>query len=464
MSVRRSASAPLGAQVEHGLRSAIREGRLVPGARLPPTRTLARDLGVSRRLVVAAFEQLAAEGWLDARVGAGTFVRHALPLAGSAKETGPAPERRATPARPRFDFFPGHPDLGAFPRAEWARATRDALRELPDAALGYGDPRGHRDLRVELARMLARTRGVICRPRQIVVCQGAVQALGLLVQAATARAGRPVRVAVEDPYLPEHRDVLAHHGAEVVPVPVDDLGVRDEAVAAARADLALLTPAHQCPTGAVLSSGRRAALARWAQRTGALVVEDDYDAEYRYDRAPVAALQGLAPEHVAYMGSVSKTLAPGVRLGWLVVPEARLEAVVTAKRYADAGSPVLEQAALARLIASGGYDRHVRAARRRQRERRDALVAAVAAHLPGARVEGAAAGLHAVVRFGRPLDTVALITAAIQHDVGIYPLSAWRADPPPETTAAVLGYGALAPAAITEGIRRLAVAVATVCP
>lgn len=471
LAVRRDAGAPpLGEQVEHGLRAAIRTGRLAPGDRLPPTRTLARDLGVSRRLVVGAYEQLAAEGWLDARVGAGTAVRRRLPHAAAAASApagalgagdDPAvPSRSAAPARPRFDFFPGHPDLGAFPRAAWARATRDALRDLPDAALGYGDPRGHRELRVALARMLARSRGVVCRPRQVVICQGAVQALHLLVRATAAAHEGPVRVAVEDPYLHEHRAVLAAAGAEVVPVPVDGLGVRDAAVAAARARLALVTPAHQFPTGVLLAAGRRAALARWAQDTGGLIVEDDYDAEYRYDRAPVAALQGLAPEHVAYVGSVSKTLAPALRLGWLVVPEDRLEAVATTKRLLDGGSPVLGQAALARLIASGAYERHLRAARRRQRERRDALVAAVARHLPAASVDGIAAGLHALVRLDAPVPAAALVAQALARDVGVYPLSAFRADPPPETTAVVLGYGALAPEAIDLGIARLAEALA----
>ncbi len=453
--VRRAAAAPpLATQVEDGLRAAIRDGRLVPGQRLPPTRTLARDLGVSRRTVVAAFEQLSAEGWLDARVGAGTFVRRALPAAA------PSPPRRPRAAprhgQPHFDFFPGHPDLSAFPRNAWARATRDALRELPDAAFGYGDPRGYHELRAAIAALLGRSRGVICRPRQIVICQGAAQALGLLV---AARGGSP-RVAVEDPYLSEHRDVLAYAGADVVPVPVDEYGVHDEAVAAARADIALLTPAHQFPTGAVLAAGRRAALARWAQARGSLIIEDDYDAEYRYDRAPVPALQGLAPAHVAYMGSASKTLAPALRLAWLVVPEDQLDAVVAAKRYADAGSPVLMQAALARLIAAGAYDRHVRAARRRQRERRDALVAAVAQHLPSARVAGVAAGLHAVVHFAGAVDAQALTAAALERDVGIYPLSFAYADPPPDTSAVVLGYGALPPPAIREGVRRLAEAYA----
>lgn len=470
---------PLGPQVERALREAIRDGRLAPGAQVPPSRTLARDLGVSRRLVVGAYEQLVAEGWLQAQVGAGTFVRRVLPqLAPEATGTGAdgaaaarpgTAGRRPPPAAPgvpgtapgpgvRYDFFPGHPDLSAFPRAAWARATRDALRELPDADLGYGDPRGSRELREALAALLARTRGVVCRPGQIVVCQGAVQALGLLVAALRAEQadGGRVRVAVEDPYLPEHRVVLDGAGADPVPVPVDELGVRDEAVAHADVAAALLTPAHQMPTGVLLAAGRRAALCRWAQASGTLLIEDDYDAEYRYDRAPVAAMQALAPAHVAYLGSVSKTLAPALRLAWLVVPEDRLPAVVHAKRVADGGSPVLTQAALARLIASGAYDRHVRSARRHQRARRDALAAAVAQWLPEGGIDGIAAGLHAVVRLPRPVEAEALHAAAVARDVRVYPLSWWRADPPPQTTAVVMGYGALAPAAIREGVRRLA--------
>ncbi|WP_354701106.1 hypothetical protein DSM112329_01412 [Paraconexibacter sp. AEG42_29] len=496
---------PLGPQVEHALRDAIRLGRLAPGARVPPSRTLARDLGVSRRLVVGAYEQLVAEGWLQARVGAGTFVRQRLPdtpvplvgrgpgrvggehgggehggggergaeggRGGEGGRSGPGAgadgaraARAAIPAAASvpvpYDFFPGHPDLAGFPRAAWGRAVRDALKELPDSAFGYGDPRGLRELREVLAAQLARTRGVVCRPGQIVVCQGVVQALGLIVAVLRAErgGGRP-RMAVEDPYLPEHRLVLDAAGAEVVPVPVDGLGVRDEAVAHADVVAALLTPAHQMPTGVILAAGRRAALARWAQATGGLIVEDDYDAEYRYDRAPVPAMQGLAPGQVVYLGSVSKTLAPGLRLGFLVVPEDRLAAVVQAKRMTDGGSPVLEQAALARFIASGAYDRHVRAARRHQRDRRDALVAAVGEWLPGAEVRGIAAGLHALVALPAALDPAALELAGHEAGVRVYPLSGWRADPPAEASSVVVGYGAFPPAAIREGIRRLAVAL-----
>jgi GntR family transcriptional regulator/MocR family aminotransferase len=438
--------------VETDLREAIRSGRLAAGTRLPPSRALAADLGVARRVIVGAYEQLAAEGWLDARIGAGTFVRAALSAAPPRRSV--LPPGREPPVR--IDFFPGHPDLGAFPRQMWLRAERDALAELPDRSLGYGDPRGLWELRSALAAYLGRVRGVVCRPRQIVVCSGAIQALGLLVAATRGSALRPVRVAVEDPYLPEHRMALDRAGADVVPVPVDALGVRDDAVAAARPELVLLTPAHQFPTGVVLAAGRRTGLAAWAAAGGRLIVEDDYDAEYRYDRQPVAALQGLAPDRVAYLGSASKTLAPGLRLAWLVVPEDRVAALADAKAYADGGSPVLGQATLARLLADGSYERHVRAARRRQRARRDALRAAVAEHLPGARLSGIEAGLHAIVQLAERVDAAELHAAARRLGIGIYPLSWFRADPPPETGAVLLGYGALHPEAIDTGVRLLA--------
>lgn len=453
--VRRGPGAPpLGSQIEAGLRDAIRERRIAPGQRLPPTRTLASDLGVARALVLAAYEQLAAEGWLDARVGSGTYVRRSIPDPPWPPPTTPPAQTGGQPSE-RFDFFPGHPALAEFPRSAWAHATRHVLRDLPDTALGYGDPAGLPALRDAVASMLARTRRVVCTPQQIVICQGTVQALGLLVRAATDDRS-PVGIAVEDPYLPEHRDLLSHAGAEIVPVPVDELGIRDEAVAAARCSHVLLTPAHQMPTGVALTAGRRAALATWAQREGALLIEDDYDAEYRYDRSPVAALQALAPGHVAYLGSASKTLAPGLRLAWLVLPDDRLEGVIAAKRYADAGSPVIEQATLAHLITSGVYDQHVRAARRRQRQRRNALIGAIDHYMPDTHVEGAAAGLHALLRLPIAVDAAALTAAASERDVRIYPLNLWRADPPPDTSGIVLGYGNLPPTAITHAIQRLA--------
>jgi GntR family transcriptional regulator / MocR family aminotransferase len=432
--LRREPGRPLRAQLEEGLREAVRSGRLMAGAPLPSSRALARDLGVSRRLVVEAFAQLAAEGYLVTRQGAGTFVAE---TAAAAPAPTPAPE----PRPPRYDFFPGAPDLSAFPRAAWSRAVRDVLRELPDHALSYGDPRGAPALRTALAGYLARARGVVAQPERMVITSGAAQALALLAAVLVAR-GTP-RIAVEDPSLPEHRDVLARRGADVVPVPVDDEGLRVDALERTRAAAVVVTAAHQMPLGVALSVDRRAALLAWR----GLIIEDDYDAEFRYDRPPLAALQGLAPEQVAYLGSASKTLAPGLRLGWLVLPADLAADVGAEKRLADMGTDVIGQFALARLIDSGVYDRHLRALRRRHRSRRDAAVAAVERHLPGAQVLGIAAGLHANILLAEPVDVRAFEAACEARSVRVYGS---------RRRMICLGYANLPEAAIERGVRLLA--------
>jgi GntR family transcriptional regulator/MocR family aminotransferase len=447
----RSARAPLRAQLEDGLREAVRAGRLAPGSRLPATRALASDLGVSRRLVVDAYSQLLAEGYLLAHGGSGTFVADA-----AAGAQTPASEPR--PSRLAFDFFPGNPDLASFPRRAWVHALREALREAPDHALGYPDPRGAIELRRALAGHLRRVRGVVADPEAIVVCAGASQGFALI---AAALAGE--RMAVEDPGLPVHRTILAAHGARLVPLPVDERGARVEELSRLAAGdpigSVLVTPAHQSPTGVALSPARRAALLAWAGDSGALVIEDDYDAEFRYDRAPLGALQGLAPDRVVYTGTVSKTLAPALRIGWLVLPARLREAVVEGKLLADHGSSTLDQLALARMLEGGTYDRHLSAARRRYRARRDALVRALARHVPGARVTGVAAGLHAIVRLPHALDGLALISAAARRSVGVYPLGFAYADARAVDDGLVLGYANLAESAIEEAIRRLALAL-----
>ncbi len=448
----REARRPLRAQLEDGLRDAVRSGRLPARARLPATRVLAADLGVSRRLVVDAYAQLLAEGYLLARPGAGTFVA----------ETATAPsESTVEVARrvPAFDFFPGYPDLATFPRSAWLRAMREVLREVPDRDFGYPDPRGTPELRSAIAAHLRRVRGVVADPRAIVICSGAAQGFALLARAL----GEP-RIAVEDPGLPPHRAIMIAHGASLVALPVDAEGASvPDLPSLARdggpIDAVLVTPAHQSPTGVGLSPSRRAALLRWAGETEGVIVEDDYDAEYRYDRPPLAAMQGLAPDRVVYMGTVSKTLAPALRLGWLVLPQRLLDAVAGAKALSDGGCPTLDQLALARLMESGAYDRHMRTARRRYRARRDALVLALARHLPGARVTGLAAGLHAIVRLERPVDGLAIVSSARSHSVGVYPLGYSFMEPRPVHDGLILGYANLTEPAIEEGIRRLAQAL-----
>ena len=431
------------AQLEDRVRELIREGTLSPGARLPSSRALADDLGVSRRLVVDAYAQLLAEGYLVARHGAGTYV-----AANAAAASAARPRRRAAPLQ--FDFFPGSPDLSSFPRALWMRALRDVLRAAPPSAFAYPDPRGAPELRSALAAYLRRVRGVVVEPRSLLICAGATQGLALLGR-ALVRSGEPA-IAVEDPGLPPHRAVLSYAGMQVCGAPVDEHGLD---VSRIGAPIVLATPAHQCPTGVVLSPRRRGELVQWA-RDGGLVIEDDYDAEFRYDRAPLAALQGLAPERVVYLGTVSKTLAPGLRLGWLVLPAALLEAVTEAKALEDLGSSTLEQLVLARLLETAAYDRHLRRARRRNRARRDALLAAVAREIPRARVTGISAGLHALVRLPVAVDAALLARRASERSLGVYPLSWHMISSPPETDALVLGYANLSEPAIDEGIRRLA--------
>jgi GntR family transcriptional regulator/MocR family aminotransferase len=430
-------------QLESRLRELVRDGTLAAGTRLPSSRALAGDLEVSRRLVVEAYAQLLAEGYLVSRSGAGTYV--------AATAGAPAPATSKPPGRTlRFDFFPGAPDLGSFPRSLWLHTMREVLASTPPSVFAYPDARGTRELRGALTTYLRRVRGVVVEPDSIVVCSGATQGLALLGR-ALARRGVGA-IAVEDPSLPPHRAVLAYAGLEVRGVAVDEEGVD---VSAINAPVVLTTPAHQCPTGVVLSPGRRAALVDWA-RAGGLVIEDDYDAEFRYDRAPLGAIQGLAPDRVVYLGTASKTLAPGLRLGWLVLPASLVDAVVEAKLLDDLGSPTLEQLVLARLLDTAAYDRHLRKARRRNGDRRDALIAAVARHLPGASVSGISAGLHALVRLPSAVDAQRLLERAGEHSVGVYPLSLHAIDPLRHTDALVLGYAELSEPAIEEGVRRLA--------
>jgi len=413
------------AALEGALREGVRAGRLRPGARLPSSRALAAQLGVSRGVVVEAYAQLAAEGWLEARQGAGTTVAAVAPAGSLAPRE---PEDTDAPAV-RYDLRTGRPDLSAFPRRAWGAALAAAVRTMPDAALDYGDPRGAPALRIALSRHLGRARGVVAEPARVVVCAGTAAGLPLVWQALRERGAR--RVGVEDPGWREQAGSARHAGLEPVPIPVDALGLDVASLRAAGVDAVAVTPAHQFPTGVVLAAERRAALLAWARDTGGVVVEDDYDAEYRYDREPVGALQGLAPGHVVYAGSASKTLAPGLRLGWLVLP-AGLAGPVAAR--AGRGTSVGDQLALAQLIEGGELDRHLRRTRRRYRARRDALVAALGSRVA---VTGVAAGLHLVAAAD---DAAALAARARARGVAVQTLHEDCTTHRPLAPALLLGY------------------------
>jgi GntR family transcriptional regulator / MocR family aminotransferase len=434
----------LRAQLEASLREGVTSGRLAAGTRLPSSRALADSLGVSRGVVVDAYGQLVAEGYLSVRRGA-------APIVAAARAAPPPPATASAPPSDggrrlsRLDLRPGTPDLALFPRRAWGAAQRRALAAAADAELGYPDPAGHPGLRAELAAYLGRVRGVDADPARIVVCGGVAEVLVLVARVLAGQGA--TRIGVEDPSHFETRGLLAHHGLEPVPIPVDADGIDVGELASAAPGAVLVTPAHQFPTGAVLAPARRAALVAWARRTGALVIEDDYDAEYRYDRAPVGAVQGLAPDHVVHAHSVSKTLAPGMRLGWAVLP-ARLAAVVAEeKRRADLGTPVLEQIAFADFLARGDLDRHLRHTRPLYRRRRDTLLRG----LPGLHAEGAAAGLHVLVQL--PGAEAAVVEAAAALDVAVEPLGPHAAIP--RGPALLLGYARLPEAALAEAAARL---------
>ncbi|WP_051871480.1 PLP-dependent aminotransferase family protein [Streptomyces sclerotialus] len=438
------------AALVHALRDAARTGRLAPGTRLPSSRTLAADLGLARNTVAEAYAELVAEGWLTARQGSGTRVAERVPRRPAAPE--PARTRARPPAAPpppAYDLTAGTPDVSAFPRTAWLAAARQALTVAPGEAFGYGSPAGRPELRAVLADYLARARGVYAHPDRIVLCAGFVQGLALLARLLRRSGAR--EAAVESYGLPFHRDALDRAGLRPVPLPVDAHGARTDLLAGRPgAGAVLLTPAHQFPTGVPLHPDRRAAAVDWARRTGGLVLEDDYDGEFRYDGRQVGALQSLDPEHVVYMGTASKSLAPGLRLSWLVLPDRLVAPLLALKDTGEWQSGSLDQLTLAELLSSGAYDRHVRTMRLRYRRRRDQLTAALAARAPHVRVTGLAAGLHAVLQLPAGTERPTL-RAARRNGLALEGLATFTAPrpsgadeplPPDEPAdALVVGYG-----------------------
>jgi GntR family transcriptional regulator / MocR family aminotransferase len=445
-------AAPLRAQLERELRDAIRGGRLRAGAKLPPSRVLADELRVSRGVVVVAYSQLIAEGYLVARAGDATRIADGL------AQQPPAPRAPSTTAaRIRYDLRSGLPDLSFFPRRAWQTAMANALRELPDARLSYGSRRGLPQLRVALADYLGRVRAVVAEPERVFISAGATHGMQLIWQTLRERGAR--RVAVEDPAWPAIPQAIAQAGLEVLPVAVDHHGLDVGQLGTLDADAVVLAPAHQYPMGTVLAPERRSELIAWARRNGGLIVEDDYDAEYRYDREPIASLQGLAPDCVAYVGTASKTLAPAVRLGWVLVPSHLVGEMAAQHGVARAVPSVIVQAAYATLVERGEIDRHLRRTRRQYHARRNALSNAVAQRLPEAAVAGAAAGLHLIAWLPDGSDESVISDAAASRGVAIHTLHESCAVTAPRALALLLGYGQIAEPAIPAAIQELAAAV-----
>jgi len=450
----RGCGQPLRSQLEAGLRDAIRSGRLRGGERLPSSRELASELGVSRGLVQECYNQLLAEGYLTSRVGSATRV-----ASGARPAPASPPPRPVPPPRLIADFRSGVPDLASFPRGDWVWATREACRSVPTPDLDYGDPRGSAVLRQVVAAYLGRVRAAAADPERIVICTGYAQGLNLALRALTQLGVRCV--ALEDP---GHGDLTASDsaraarasGLDVVHVPVDRLGLDVAALGASGAQVVVVTPAHQSPTGVVLAAKRRHALVEWAARTDGFVVEDDYDSEFRYDREPVGVLQGLAPDRVFAIGTVSKSLAPAVRLGWVLVPPPLIDAVAAEKRVSDRGSSGLDQLVVAALLESGRYDRHLRHMRALYARRRGLLIDSLATHAPWVTLSGLAAGFHAVAHLPDSADEQAVVTSARQRQVGLYGMGPQRATPAGAPPQLVLGFGNVSERAVEPGIAAVA--------
>jgi GntR family transcriptional regulator/MocR family aminotransferase len=432
----------LRAGLTDALREAVRTGRLVPGTRLPSSRSLAADLGIARNTVADSYSELVAEGWLTAQQGSGTRVaRRAEPR----RTASAAPRTTQTQRRPTYVLLPGSPDLAEFPRTQWLKAARRSLTAAPHDAFGYGDALGRIELRTALADYLARARGVYAEPERLVICSGFHHGLTLMAQALRARRVRAV--AVESYGLDLYRELLTSVGLRTPPLYVDEGGARTGDLPRLRGvGAVLMTPAHQYPTGVALRPDRRTAAVDWARATGGLILEDDYDGEFRYDRQPVGAIQGLDPERVVYFGTVSKSLAPGLRLAWMVLPAELVPEIVAAKGGVEMSS-ALEQLTLAEFIASGAYDRHVRSMRLRYRRRRDQLVAALAQRAPGIRVTGMAAGLQAVLELPRGTER-SVVEAAAWQGLAVSGMAEFRYEVAdagwqlPEQDALVVNYAA----------------------
>ena len=433
LGIKFTAGVPLRRQLERALRVSIRSGRLAPGSVLPSSRDLAEELGVSRGVVVDSYAQLAAEGYLSARRGSGTRVTFLPEAAGS-----PVRRQLSPPAQFRYDLRPGQADFHAFPRDRWKAALARALRELPDTRLTYPDRRGVPELRNAVAEYLARVRGVVAEPEHVIVCCSASHALTVLWRALRQQGAR--RAAVEDPGWTAQRRTVEQAGLKAIPVRVDTEGPVVSELAAADVDAVVLTPAHHYPTGVVMTAERRSALIAWARQRRALIVEDDYDVEYRFGRDPVASLQGLAPDLVTFVGTTSKTLAPALRLAWMVPPAHLIDDIEDELDVTGTTPPTLDQVAMASFIQDAGLERHLRSMRRSYRAKRDLFIDALGRHLPEVRVSGTAAGLHLLAWLPDRIDEQKTAARARHAGVGVHELHRHCTVQAPSPPALLLGY------------------------
>lgn len=472
-----SAPDPMHQQLYDALRDAILACQLKPGSRLPSTRTLAADLNVSRNTVSAAFDQLLAEGYIESRVGAGSFVSEKLPDELLAVSRAPAAPRRATPPNARVSrrylsvtgapaggcgdtitaraFRTGVSAVDVFPTELWARLLARRVRHAPPNMLAYGDAAGYRPLREAIAEYLGSTRGLNCSADQVVITAASQEALTSIAQVLLNDGDE---VWMEDPGYQGARSAMLGAGARLVAVPVDTDGMRVDLgeAHAPRARLAYVTPSYQYPVGVTMSLARRLALLDWAHRADAWIVEDDYNSEYRYTGRPLAALQGLDKHHrVIYVGTFSKVMFGSLRIGYMVLPPQLADVFIRARAYNHQFLSVIDQAVLTDFISEGHFARHIRRMRALYAERREALVGAIAQHFGDTlEIDCAQAGLHVLAWLPQGVSDTAAAQAAAAHGIEAQPLSSY-AIIPPKRGGLVLGYGALNERDIRAAVRKL---------
>lgn len=455
----RSSNTPLIRQVYAQIRAYILGGTLQAGERLPSTRELAASLHVSRNVVLEAYDQLLAEGYIESRAGSGTYVAEGTYLDREPREpalvpTGPV--RTPQPGDACIDFRSGLPALDLFPRKQWSQLAQRVYVEASPSVFGYDNPEGRPELRDVLSRYLLRTRGVRCQPEQILILSGAAQAFSLLTK-LFASAGE--EIMLEDPVTYEIQEILSSSGARLFPIPVDERGMRTEMLPLdKRPRFIFVTPSHQFPLGGILPVQRRIQLLQFARTAGCYVVEDDYDSEFRYEGSPVSSLQSLEPARVIYIGTMSKILSPALRLGYMVLPEELVERSRTVKRLLDVHSPSLEQLVLAHFVDSGHLERHIARMKRTYSRRRNALIQALKRHFaPRVAMLGDATGLHLVARFRHIEFTRELVMAIEREGARVYPVEQHAVRKGEHVNEIILGYGHLTPEQIEQGVRRIKV-------
>ncbi|NBI28543.1 MocR-like pyridoxine biosynthesis transcription factor PdxR [Chengkuizengella marina] len=446
-------------QVYEQIRTQILKGKLNSGERLPSTRELSSNLNVSRNVVLEAYEQLYAEGFIESNQGRGTFVAEGAYLEQNTKHNSSIYDEKRQPIEASdediIDFRSGIPALDFFPRKKWGQISRDVYLESPDSIFGYGKPEGLSQIRNVLCEYLFKTRGVHCSPAQVVITTGATQSFSLVTQLLLSQESD---VCIEDPTTYELHSIFAATGAHLCPIPVDEHGMQTDLIPTnINPGFVYVTPSHQFPLGGILPIHRRIQLIQYARQHNCFIVEDDYDSEYRFEGSPISSIQGLDPERVIYIGTFSKILSPALRIGYIILPDSLIERCKNLKWLTDLHTPSLEQLTMSRFIDEGYLERHIRKMKKIYKKRRDCLKECLVEHF-GIEVNilGDSTGLHLIAEFENLSFTEEIVQHILkEHKVKIYPVEHHAIHKGRHRNKIILGYGNLEEEKLDKGIWRL---------